>query len=298
VSTAFVSGTRAHPVHVTALQAPHHPANRLPVVMLHGGFHTGHTYLQTPDGREGWAPWFARQGHPVFVPDWPGHGQSPRAGDLADLGSTDIRDAMAELLAHTGPCVLVAHSAGGPIAWALAEHRPHTVKAIVGIAPGAPANLVPVLPDDAERVARLSHDVAAGCPVHSPPGQPVRVDRDFIGRYWANAPRFPRQAFDAYVDTVVAESPRVLNERFNIGGQGLALREPALVGRRPILVLTGECDPRHPEALDAALARFLGADFLWLPRLGITGNGHMPMIENNSEAIARLVLDWLRRHGF
>lgn len=77
----------------------------------------------------------------------------------------------------------------------------------------------------------------------------------------------------------------------------LTLRDPVLVGRRPILVITGECDPRHPEALDAALAHFLGADFIWLPRLGIQGNGHMPMIEDNSNAIAQLATDWLERHG-
>jgi pimeloyl-ACP methyl ester carboxylesterase len=46
------------------------------VVMVHGSNHTGMTYETTPDGREGWATWFVRQGHPVYVVDHSGRGRS------------------------------------------------------------------------------------------------------------------------------------------------------------------------------------------------------------------------------
>jgi len=46
------------------------------VVMVHGSQHTGMTYETTPDGREGWATWFVRQGHPVYVVDHSGRGRS------------------------------------------------------------------------------------------------------------------------------------------------------------------------------------------------------------------------------
>src|SRR5262245_12547334 len=39
----------------------------VPLVLVHGSNHTGMTYETTPDGREGWATWFVRQGHPVYV---------------------------------------------------------------------------------------------------------------------------------------------------------------------------------------------------------------------------------------
>jgi len=54
------------------------PAGRrgVPLVMVHGSNHTGMTYETTPDGREGWATWFARQGHPVYVVDHSGRGRS------------------------------------------------------------------------------------------------------------------------------------------------------------------------------------------------------------------------------
>jgi len=46
------------------------------VVMVHGSGHTGATYETTPDGREGWATYFARKGFPVYVVDHSGRGRS------------------------------------------------------------------------------------------------------------------------------------------------------------------------------------------------------------------------------
>ena len=51
------------------------PAN-LPVIMVHGSGHTGMTYETTPDGREGWATYFVRKSHPVYVVDQAGRGRS------------------------------------------------------------------------------------------------------------------------------------------------------------------------------------------------------------------------------
>src|SRR5207342_3840009 len=47
-----------------------------PIVMVHGSGHTGATYETTPDGREGWATYFARKGFPVYVVDHAGRGRS------------------------------------------------------------------------------------------------------------------------------------------------------------------------------------------------------------------------------
>lgn len=54
------------------------PAKRrgVPIIMVHGSNHSGMTYETTPDGREGWATWFVRQGHPVYVVDQAGRGRS------------------------------------------------------------------------------------------------------------------------------------------------------------------------------------------------------------------------------
>jgi pimeloyl-ACP methyl ester carboxylesterase len=47
-----------------------------PVIMVHGSGHTGVTYETTPDGREGWATYFARRNFPVYVVDHAGRGRS------------------------------------------------------------------------------------------------------------------------------------------------------------------------------------------------------------------------------
>ena len=47
-----------------------------PIIMVHGGTMSGTNYTGTPDGREGWAQYFVRQGYAVYVVDQPGRGRS------------------------------------------------------------------------------------------------------------------------------------------------------------------------------------------------------------------------------
>src|SRR5690606_7866749 len=56
------------------------PADRAgpgwPVIMVHGSTHTGAALESTPDGREGWYPYFVRRGIPTYVVDQSGRGRS------------------------------------------------------------------------------------------------------------------------------------------------------------------------------------------------------------------------------
>ena len=47
-----------------------------PIIMVHGGTMSGTNYTGTPDGREGWAQYFVRQGYAVYVIDQVGKGRS------------------------------------------------------------------------------------------------------------------------------------------------------------------------------------------------------------------------------
>ena len=58
------------------LLEPDKPGSKPSIVMIHGGGHTGSCFFATPDGRPGWAPYFAARGYRVMVPDWPGVGRS------------------------------------------------------------------------------------------------------------------------------------------------------------------------------------------------------------------------------
>src|SRR5438477_7899680 len=61
-----------HPPTYYEVLTPAAGSTKPPVVMIHGGAHTGACYLATPDGRQGWAHVFVAQGYQVVVPDWPG----------------------------------------------------------------------------------------------------------------------------------------------------------------------------------------------------------------------------------
>ncbi|THH21853.1 hypothetical protein EUX98_g8264 [Antrodiella citrinella] len=48
-----------------------------PLLMIHGSGMTGTNFLNTPDGRMGWADWFLGQGYTVYLMDQPSRGRSP-----------------------------------------------------------------------------------------------------------------------------------------------------------------------------------------------------------------------------
>lgn len=57
-------------------QIPRKMAHPYPIVMVHGAGQTGTNFTGTPDGREGWAQFFLRQGYAVYVIDQPGRGRA------------------------------------------------------------------------------------------------------------------------------------------------------------------------------------------------------------------------------
>src|SRR5262249_10146811 len=68
----------------------------------------------------------------------------------------------------------------------------------------------------------------------------------------------------------------------------------------PIVIVTGEAS--YHAAYDHCTAAYLeqaGAHntFIRLADHGVHGNGHMMMIEKNSDAIAAVIAQWLDRHG-
>jgi hypothetical protein len=51
-------------------------ANTPPVIMVHGSSHTAACLESTPDGREGWSPYFVRNGVSTYIVDQAGRGRS------------------------------------------------------------------------------------------------------------------------------------------------------------------------------------------------------------------------------
>jgi pimeloyl-ACP methyl ester carboxylesterase len=272
---------------------------RTTLVFVHGGAHTGECYIATPDGRPGWAPYLAQSGRATYVYDWPGRGERPAGPSFATQSLGDVARDLAEVLTAIGPAVLVTHSMGAVAGWRTAELVPEHVLAIVAIAPGPPANLQPAI--DAAQIAELQRDEVAyarlGRPLAFPEHEPLAVPRAQIEAAWMNSTHFPHEAAEAYVATVIPEAARSMNERSNIGGCGIGVAGPEVFAGTPIVVITGDEDPRHPRETDEAVAAFVGADFIWLPDAGLAGHGHMQMIEHGNLAIADLIERWLEKRG-
>jgi pimeloyl-ACP methyl ester carboxylesterase len=88
-----------------------------------------------------------------------------------------------------------------------------------------------------------------------------------------------------------------MNERSNFNGRGLRISGPESLAGIPMLIITGDQDPRHPRVADEAIATYFGADFVWLADRGLRGHGHMMMLEHGNDAIAGIFLDWLDERG-
>ena len=56
--------------------APARPSRPVPLVFFHGAAQTATNWMTTPDGRPGWAEYFAGQGYVVYLVDQPARGRS------------------------------------------------------------------------------------------------------------------------------------------------------------------------------------------------------------------------------
>jgi pimeloyl-ACP methyl ester carboxylesterase len=65
-----------------------------PIVFFHGAGQTGTDWLQTPDGRAGWAYFFLKQGYTIYMVDFPSRGRSAYNPSPDGDGNLTIRTAL------------------------------------------------------------------------------------------------------------------------------------------------------------------------------------------------------------
>jgi pimeloyl-ACP methyl ester carboxylesterase len=270
------------------------------IVMIHGGGHTGFCFFATPDGRPGWAPYFATRGYRVIIPDWPGVGRSGYIPYERLTGELVCERLGALISAQSAPVVVMTHSMSGPYGWKLLEKSGQNIAKLLAIAPGPPGNIqtpVHILSETPERV-----EVQMAVKISISLKEPVVANQDLIEKklIGLNSTQFPRSAKAAYEATLVAIPPRLLYERVNIGNSQLKISDFSNYSGKRIAVVIGTDDPDHPIELDRPIVDWLNqngakAELITLGERGIKGNGHMMMIEANSDEIGRLLIDWLEK---
>ena len=305
-----------------------------PIVMIHGGSQTGTNFTGTPDGREGWAQYFVRRGHAVYVVDqvargrsahfsqsqgpvangnlarteqrfvaperfnlWPQaklHTQWPGAGKPGDPSfdafyATQFpslvsfqkqqeinRDASIALFDKIGPAVLMIHSQSGSFIWPIADARPNLVKAVIAVEPNGPPVYETEFKGAPEWFADMGKKKRWGLgevPItYDPPlkdGEELAVvrqdhpDKPDLVRCWQQA-----------------EPARKLKNLADI----------------PMLIVVSEAS--YHAAYDHCTANWLTQagvrnTMIRLGDVGVHGNGHMMMLEKNSDDIARVMREWL-----
>jgi pimeloyl-ACP methyl ester carboxylesterase len=282
--------------------APAAPSGRPTVVMVHGGAHSGACYQRTADGRPGWAYRFAERGYRVVVPDWPGTGRSGYI-PLDKLDGATVVDGLGSLVRSLGgPVVLLTHSMSGCYGWRLLELHGDVIEALVGVAPAPPGNIQQPAPVHGETETHIETE-AFGGRVRVDKTAPVVGSRDFVERKLVGASRyFPRDRLAGYGASLLAIPPKLWLERQNVHGRQLRVSDPLKLTGKPVVVITGSDDLDHSREVDGAIVKWLAgigakADFCFLADRGIVGNGHMLMLEQNSDAIADVIVDWLEAGG-
>jgi pimeloyl-ACP methyl ester carboxylesterase len=241
-----------------------------------------------------------------FHTQWPGTGEP---GDPAfdnyfasNVPSMDNRemqsqmnvDALAALLDRIGPAIVLVHSQSGQYGWPLAQARPALVKAIVAAeASGPPVHDV-VVPG----AARFGMDFANATAVTG-----VAIFRD--------DPRLKRYGLSdipmVYVPAVTPQSPLAFVQQDKAEAPDLVKcwrqQEPArklvAVGDRPIIYLATEASFYAPYShctVEYLRQAGVNVDFVKLADIGLRGNGHMMMMEKNSDAIAQVIVEWLDKN--
>ena len=268
------------------------------MVLVHGGGHTGMCYLETVDGRPGWAQQFAMLGHTVYVPDWPGVG---RSGWMSpeELNGACVCAGLSGLLNEIeGPVILLTHSMSGAYGWKLAETQAAQIKGVIAVAPAPPGNIQPV-PEILLRTEHYVEVMRGAFRRRIYLDRPMYPEREFVvNKLISASTRFPRALIDVYRASLLATPHRLAYERANIERSQLKVADPGELAGIPYLLVTGEHDPDHTHELDGQIVDWLrshGAevDFWFLPDRGIAGNGHMMMLEENSDSLAQAISEWI-----
>jgi pimeloyl-ACP methyl ester carboxylesterase len=262
------------------------PKARYPLMLWHGGGLTGVTWETTPDGRPGWEWYFLRQGHDVFVPDAYERGRAswPKMPELVD-GQPQHRNLNeAWELFRFGPEGSYNTDAAKRVAFPGEQFPVESVEQFQKQSVARWAG------KQADQRAQKAYDtlVESACPC-------VLLAHSQGNVFAFNA----ELANPKKIKAVVSIEPR--------GAPDIAKVDMKSLAGIPHLVIWGDniSQSEHWVAfqnqsmayLDALKAAGGDTEIVDLTKLGIRGNSHMTMMDRNSDQVAAIVQDWMKRKG-
>jgi pimeloyl-ACP methyl ester carboxylesterase len=257
---------------------------KYPLLFIHGGGMTGVTYETTPDGRPGWQTYFLEHGHDVYVADsvergragfarpeiWKGHIQYPTAKGTWEL-------------ARIGPIGSYTTDAATRKAYPGGQFPTTAFDQLL-------AERVPSWGRDNEPAVQAAYDLLVQkiCPC-------VIIAHSTGGTY---AQKMALHAPGKVKGVILLEPASAPDPKAD---------DAASLKAVPHLYIWADFLKDDPvqsrvmpvvETWRAALAA-AGGKAVWvdLPKVGITGNSHMMMMEKNSDQVAGLLQDWMTRSG-
>lgn len=261
-------------------QIPAKQRYRLPVIMVHGSWHTGKTYGSTPDGREGWGTYFVRRGFGTYIVDDPNRGRSSYDMtniNLVRLGLAPI-DSLPRILQRTNEQAWTGFRIGP----ALGELNPNGQFPL-----DAADQYFAQLTDNYRGVPENEKITRALIALVDSIGPAVILTHSQSGPFgWLAAIARPD-----LVKGVLSVEP--ISSWTPIDFAALA--------RTPIAIVRGDFDTPQAVAtaqafIDSAAAAGGTASLIRLPEVGIRGNSHMMMLERNNLEIADLIIEWIERN--
>ena len=185
-------------------------------------------------------------------------------------------DALVALLDQIGPAIVLVHSQSGAYGWPLVQLRPDLVKALIAAEPSGP----PVHDVEFHGAPDWFSDLPA-LKTWGLTDTPLSYD--------------PPAAADSPLEFVQQEIPDA-PDKVRCWMQAEPVRRLIDMDRTPILVLEAEASfyaPYNHCTVKYLQQAGVGPDYIRLQDVGLKGNGHMMMMERNSDEVAQVIYDWL-----
>jgi len=277
---------------------PARKRHELPIVMIHGGGGQGTDWLQTPDGRDGWADYFVADGWDVYVVDRPSHGRSqsnPACGNgMLGVGNTAIISRLATSDADVWPGGEPTLTNDAVVGWtASSATAPYCGDVIA-------ARAISALLDEIGPAILLAHSAGGGSTFRVPELNPDNVAG--IIAFEAAGANPVEGGFGGGAPTILSFTTEpTLPASFratNVDGCNRQGGNPSRLSNYvnlPIVLVATERGLSNPDAMkcQAAVWNEAGANasWVWLPDRGLRGGGHFAMAQRDSADYAQVFID-------